>query len=426
MEQKLVCCEKLGESYYSYTHSSGLKIMLYPMKNYSSSYALFGTKLGSIDTVFKTDADPEFTTVPEGVAHFLEHKLFESEDGDAFSLFAKTGASANAYTSFDRTCYLFSTTDHFKESLESLLSFVQSPYFTQETVEKEQGIIGQEIKMYEDNPGWRVFFNLLGGLYHNHPVKIDIAGTVESIAKIDAELLYKCYHAFYNLNNMVLAIAGNFDPDEALSVIEANLKPVEKVSLIQKTPQEPDSIAQKYVVQKLSVSIPMFQIGFKELPRSGYDLLKTQLEFEMLLNIIAGESSSLYRRLYDKGLINQNFDTEVFAGRGYMANIFSGESKDPHRVLEELLKEINLIRNSGVPQHLFLSSKKSLYGRVVRGFNDVETVANGLVSSYFAGVDIYDNIKAIEDIQRKDLENLLQSTLQEDRICLSVIEPLEE
>ena len=178
------------ESYVKAVLDNGLEIYIMEKPQYSSSYAIYGTHYGSIDTKFSKNGS-EMITVPEGIAHYLEHKLFEGEDGDAFSKYAKTGASANAFTSFDRTCYLFSCSDNFYENLDILLSFVQSPYFTKENVEKEQGIIGQEIRMYDDNPGWRVMFNLLKGMYHNHPVRIDIAGTVESIAQIDADLLYK-------------------------------------------------------------------------------------------------------------------------------------------------------------------------------------------------------------------------------------------
>ncbi len=192
-----------GDKYYKVKHKSGLNIYVYEKEGYNSTYAVFGTRYGSINTTFSSNGG-EKMTVPDGIAHYLEHKLFECEDGDAFAKYAKTGANANAFTSFDKTCYLFSTTDNFKESLEILLDFVQRPYFTEETVAKEQGIIGQEIKMYDDSPEWRVMFNLLEIMYHNHPVKIDIAGTVESIAKITPELLYKCYNTFYNLTNMAL------------------------------------------------------------------------------------------------------------------------------------------------------------------------------------------------------------------------------
>ena len=206
--KKTIVSPQTGDKYTHIHHKSGLEILVCEMEGYSTTEAMFGTKYGSINTQFKTAADKDYCTVPEGIAHFLEHKLFENEDCDVFDLYAKTGANANAFTSFDKTCYFFSCSDNFKASLEILLSFVQSPYFTPESVAKEQGIIGQEIRMCDDDPGWRVFFNMLCGLYQKHPVRIDIAGTIESIAEITDDLLYRCYRTFYNLHNMVLAVAG--------------------------------------------------------------------------------------------------------------------------------------------------------------------------------------------------------------------------
>ena len=220
-----------GDEYTHIRHKSGLNILVYEMDGFSTTQAMFGTKYGSINTQFKTASDNNYCTVPEGIAHFLEHKLFENEDCDVFDLYAKTGANANAYTSFDKTCYFFSCSDHFQESLEILLSFVQSPYFTPESVAKEQGIIGQEIRMCDDDPGWRVLFNMLCGLYQKHPVRIDIAGTIDSIAQITDELLYRCYRTFYNLHNMVLAVAGNCKVDEVLEVADRLLKPCDDIKL---------------------------------------------------------------------------------------------------------------------------------------------------------------------------------------------------
>ena len=220
--------EILGEGYYSIDHKSGLKILVYPKPEYTSTYAVFGTKYGSIDTRFKRSDTESFTEIPAGTAHFLEHKLFESEELDAFQRYAKTGASANAYTSFDRTCYLFACTGHFKENFEILLDFVRHPYFTEATVQKEQGIIGQEIDMYKDSPEWECLFNLLECLYHKHPVKIDIAGTKESIAEITAEMLFSCYETFYNLSNMALAVAGKTTVEEVLEIADRLLESDEK------------------------------------------------------------------------------------------------------------------------------------------------------------------------------------------------------
>ena len=244
MEIQEILCSQTGDKCNYIKHPSGLDIYICEMNGFSTTEALFGTKYGSINTMFKTKADKEYTVVPEGIAHFLEHKLFENEDCDAFAQYAKTGANANAYTSFDRTCYLYSCSDNYLESLKILLNFVQNPYFTQETVDKEQGIIGQEIKMCNDNPGWKVLFNMLQGMYHSHPVRIDIAGTIESIAKIDAELLYKCYNTFYNLHNMVLVLAGNVRTNDVLSVADELLKPCENIELETVFQEEPYDICQ--------------------------------------------------------------------------------------------------------------------------------------------------------------------------------------
>ena len=239
--------DRVGDRYYEVKHPSGLRIFVYPKEQNNSTYAVFGTRYGSVDTTFKRSDEADACTVPAGIAHYLEHKLFESEDGDAFARYAKTGANANAYTSFDVTCYLFSCTENVYESLEILLDFVQSPYFTEQTVQKEQGIIGQEIRMYDDDPQWRVMFNLLEALYHKHPVKVDIAGTVESIAQITPELLYRCYHTFYNLNNMVLCVAGNVELNKVLDLCDRMLKPSKPVEIERIFEEEPREVVKTRV-----------------------------------------------------------------------------------------------------------------------------------------------------------------------------------
>ena len=272
---------RIKEEYLRIKHKSGATILLYPMKGYSTAYALFATKYGSVDTTFKTNEDPDFVTVPEGIAHYLEHKLFENDECDAFDLYAKTGANANAYTSFDKTAYLFSCSQKFEENLRILLGFVQEPYFTDATVAKEQGIIGQEIKMYDDDPQWRVMFNYLKAMYHSHPIQQDIAGTVESISHITPELLYRCYDTFYNLGNMVLALAGNLDIQKVLQVCGRLLKPSTPVTVRRVIPPEPDSVVRPQVEERLSVALPLFQFGFKE----------------VLLEAMASESSPVYLSL---------------------------------------------------------------------------------------------------------------------------------
>ena len=424
MKLQTITSERLQESYLCGQHETGLKILLAPMPGFQSVYAQFGAKVGSIDMAFRTDPSADYTEVPAGIAHYLEHKLFESEDGDAFSLFAETGASANAFTSFDRTCYLFSATEKFEESLQALLTFVQHPYFTKETVQKEQGIIGQEIQMYEDDPDWCVFCNLLGALYQEHPVRINIAGTVESISHITADLLYECYHAYYNLNNMILVIAGNFDPEAALRVIEENLLPVKRVTVEPKPFAEPETVCQKQVSQKMSVAAPMFALGYKESPLEGKALLQAQLEYEVILDVLVGESAPFYRTLYNRGLINQTFGYEVFSGRGYLALLFSGESKQPQtvqRALDELLQDA---KQRGIAPEDFERSRKAIYGRLLRGLTRVEGVANSLMSSEMSGVSMYDSFDLLSGLTLDGVNARLRASFDPQREALSVIEPL--
>lgn len=418
--KELIRDSRTGEAYWDIKHSSGLKVMVWEMAGYSSCHAMFGTKYGSINTTFKTQKDEDFVTVPEGIAHFLEHKLFENEDCDVFALYAKTGASANAATSFDKTYYLFTSTDKFKESLDILLDFVQKPYFTEETVAKEQGIIGQEIKMYEDMPNWRVFFNLLMGLYHNNPVRIDIAGTVESIAQINAPLLYRCYNTFYNLHNMVLSVAGNVTVDEVLEVCDRLLKPAEDIGLETKTPEEPDTVFEKLVTQHLEVAVPLFQIGFKFQPASGLEALKAATEADIALNLLADESSELYKELYEEGLINSSFSTEIFNGDGFFAAMVGGESKDPELVKTRILEAVTKAQQEGLDKERFLIAKKSGYGDLIRELNNVQAVANLMMNASMEGVSPFDYIRAVANVTYEDVQNRFKS-FDVDKVTLSVI-----
>lgn len=415
--------DAIGERYLHGTHSSGLQIFICPKEAYSSAYALFGTRYGSIDTKFRRGGG-DFVEVPEGIAHFLEHKLFESEDGDAFARYAKTGASANAYTSFDRTCYLFSCSERFHESFEILLDFVQSPYFTKETVDKEQGIIGQEIRMYDDNPDWRVFFNLLVCMYKNHPVRIDIAGTVDSIAEIDDKLLYECYNTFYNLNNMFICIAGNIDVDAAIEQIEKALKPAEPVEIERGLFDEPAGVVKVRNDQKLAVSLPLFCLGFKELCDTPERSLQEKIATNLLLEIIAGEASPLYRTLLDKGLINKNFGCEYFTGHGYAAPIFQGESKDPDKVAQAVKDEIARLKKDGIDSASFEGARRAHYGRSIMRFNSVQSIASGLTESAMHGDGFFDDLTVYGSITVRDVAARL-SIFKDTAVSLSVISPAD-
>lgn len=422
MNIKEVRNELLNEKYYDIDHPSGLKIFVMPKENYSSTYAIFATKYGSIDTMIQMD-DGTFKEIPEGTAHFLEHKLFESEDLDAFERFAKTGASANAYTSFDRTGYLFSCSANFKKNLEILLDFVQNPYFTQATVEKEQGIIGQEIDMYKDAPDWEVMFNCLRTMYHNLPVRIDIAGTQESIAQITAKTLYGCYDNFYNLHNMVLAVAGNVSVDEVIEVADKALKPVEGKMAQRKLIDEPKEVLDSYVEEKLSVATPQFMFGFKESWDTPERTTKEEISMEILLDMISGQSSELYKRLFDGKLINSSFGFEYFTGFGYSCVLFAGESNDPKSVSEEIVKEIKKFRETGFDKTAFDRTKKKLYGRMIMGMNDVEGLANNMAVSFFAGENIFTDFEIFKTVTLDDINDIFKKTLDEKYSVLSVIKP---
>lgn len=413
--------ELLNDSYYEIDHSSGLKIFVYPKENYSSAYAVFGTKYGSIDTRFRLEGEKEFISVPEGIAHFLEHKLFESEELDAFARYAKTGASANAYTSFDKTCYLFSCSGNFRQSLEILLDFVSNPYFTPETVQKEQGIIGQEIKMCNDDPGWESLFSLLRAMYHKHPVKIDIAGTVESISHITADLLYSCYETFYNPANMALAVAGNVTVEQVLGVADKILKPKASKKIERSFETEPETVVQDTITRKLSVAMPIFAIGYKENIKTPERTLKESLESAILLDIIAGKTSNLYEELISEGLVNTTFDTEYFEGYGYSAHIFTGESTNYEKVRERINEEIMRVKKEGVSRETFDRIKKKHYGSFIMNFNDIDSIANDLVGEYFSGCGLFERLSVLESITAEDIDSRLRNAINIENSSMSVI-----
>ena len=416
---KEVKSPRAGDSYYQIKHSSGLNIYVYPKEGYRSAYAIIGAKYGSVNTCFSRDGG-EKITVPDGIAHYLEHKLFESAEGDAFTRYAETGASANAYTSFEKTCYLFSCTDKFDESFAILLDFVQDPYFTAETVAKEQGIIGQEIKMYDDSPEWRVMFNMLGGMYHSHPVKIDIAGTVESIAEITAEKLYECYKTFYNLNNMVLCVSGNITVEQVLQICDRMLKPDGTHTIENYFEEEPYEIVQPYVEQRFPVSMPIFNLGFKE--RADAPLNEQQLaETDILLSALASPTSALYRELMDNNLINSSFSYELFEGPGYCAVIFGGESRDPQQVTETIRRYLVKMKEEGLSDEDFAVAKKAVYGDIVSSLNSVGNIANTIADYYFNGNELFAYIDAVAAAKKEAVDARLRKMLDVNNCTLSVV-----
>lgn len=418
MEMKKYSDEFLSESYYKINHDSGLTVYVMPKDNMKTCYAVFGTDYGSVDTRFAVKGE-DFTDVPEGIAHFLEHKLFESDELNAFERYSKTGASANAYTSFDKTCYLFSCTANFEESLGILLDFVKHPYFTKENVEKEMGIIGQEIKMYSDSPERRATFNLLRALYHKNPVRTDIAGTVESIKEIDADLLYRCYNTFYNLRNMVLCVAGNVTPEQVQSVVDSKIEKEEPVRIIREEPREPWEIVTGYIEEDMNVGVKKFNIGFKEkLPENS---LRYSIEISIALELICGRATDFFDELLAENLINLSFGTEYFKGRGFALNLFGGESENPKEVKRRILERIRFVKENGVDEKEFEAVRRKLYGAEVKCFNDADVLANGLMNMHFDNYGMFDMFDIYRNVKKEDIDRVIRDSFDESVCALSVI-----
>lgn len=420
----------IDETIYEGTHKSGLKVYVMPKKGFSKSYAIYATNYGSINTSFVVPGQKEITNVPDGVAHFLEHKLFEEPDGkNVFEQFSALGASANAFTSFVMTAYLFSSTNNFYENLEVLLGYTNRPYFTKENVSKEQGIIGQEIKMYQDDAGWRVFFNTLKALYHEHTARIDIAGTVESIAEIDENVLYNCYNTFYHPSNMALFTVGDVDPEKVSSYVEKMIKqdsPLGKIDQV--FPVEPPTVNKPYIEQELSVAMPMFNIAYKDIDiaKNGEELIKKDAVASILLDVIAGNSSPLYKRLYEQGLINNSFSASYEGELSFAFSSFSGESSNPEAVLDALQKEIAYILENGIDKEAFERSKRLKYGISLRLLDRMESFANLFVGFALKGGDFLNYSEIINEVTLEELRDMLNKHFKPEMCVMSVVKPEEK
>ncbi len=418
----------LKECLYTAVHDSGLKIAIMPKQGYSKSYAIFGTHFGSVDNLFCAPGKTEKMAIPDGIAHFLEHKLFEQPDGsNVFESYAKHGANANAYTSFHVTAYLFESTQDVEENLSILLDFVQKPYFTDENVAKEQGIIGQEIGMYDDDPDWQLMMGFLGGMFHKHPVRIDIAGTVESISKITKETLYDCYHTFYNLSNMCLFIIGDVDPEKLAGFIDERLLQKEKAAgeIKRFYGDEPLSVYQKDVRKKLDVSVPMFMLGFKD-PDCGYDgkeLLKKDLELSIICELLFGKTSSLYTELYEGGYILGGMDSETACEVLYGYVSLSGESRQPEKVRELVFKGIKKAQDEGLCAADVERVCRAMTGQYIRQFNNLNAVAHQYIAQVFNDISLFDFPSVMEEITLDGLNKRLRSYFDPECSVLSVIEP---
>lgn len=389
-----------GERIFYTTHPTGVKIAICPKPDYRSAYAVFGTRYGSIDNCFSVNGG-DCVRVPDGIAHYLEHKLFENEDCGAFERYAATGACANAYTSFDKTCYLFSCSkDSFAPSFEILLDFVQSPYFTPETVEKERGIITQEIKMYDDSPYWRVYFNLLQAMYREHPVRTDIAGTVESIQDITADLLDQCYDTFYNPHNMAIAVAGNVEPERVLEQCDRLLKPKEMREIYRDYPDESGMVKQHYHQQKFDVPIPLFQLGFKEPYRKLTD--RELVLTDIISDAVFGSMSDFYIRMVEKGLMNNTIGSDYLYHDGVQAVILAGQSPYPERLRSEIYQEIERVKKEGILPQLFECARRKVYAGTLECFNNVDDIGDFLADDLLFGTDCFAQLQAAAEVTAEE------------------------
>lgn len=401
---------------------SGLTVLCRTMPGYSSVHAIYATGFGSVHRAFRLDGKQ--VTLPAGTAHFLEHKMCETPKGDSFTFYAKTGASANAFTSYDRTCYLFSATQKIDENLDILLGMVGKPWFTKATIAKEQGIIGQEIRMIEDNPDWQIYTRMLRALYHNHAARTSIAGTVESISHITADTLYNCHKAFYTPANMILTVVGDVDPIHVADLANRVLPKLSGPVIERDYGEEPETVAEKETVMEMEVSAPQFLAGFKCAPAAeGSDYMRANILGDLACDILLGDSSPLYQRLYEQGLINPSFGGayEMLPGVAYL--YAGGDSRDANAVTDAILQEAERLAAEGVDEAYFQRIRKASFGANLRGLNSFENIAVTLTEGYFHGYDPLRFPEVFDSITAEDIAAFLKTNVTAEHMVLSRIVP---
>ena len=409
---------KINETEYIEILENGMKIIVIPKKNTKKKYVIWSTKFGSIDNNFIDPTTNTEVKVPDGVAHYLEHKMFENENGvDSLYKMMALGLDANAYTTNDHTAYLFGCTDNFYEGLDELMDFVQHPYFTDENVEKERGIIGQEIGRYDDEPSWELYVNAMDCLYKNNPIKLDIAGTVESIAKITKEILYSCYNTFYHPSNMVMCISGDFEPEKIIEEVKKRLIPREKMAEIKRIyPEEPKGINKKEKEANMGINMPLFMIGYKD--ELQEDKVKEDLAVQIIFNSLLGKSSKVYQELYNEGLLQTSLDSSYEYSKTYAHALIGGESPDPKKVYEKIKETI---KNEEISKEDFERSKKKIYGDLVSEYNDAENIGRMYLSDAIKDVNSMEYIDKIDDISLEYVNEILRKLFKENESIISIV-----
>ena len=408
---------------------NGLTIMFIPRENTSKKYIIFGTNYGSMDDRFVVPGEEKVTTVPDGVAHFLEHKLFEQENGkNSLDVLSSLGVNANAYTTNNHTAYLYECTNNFYEALDEFMNYVQSPYFTDENVEKEKGIICQEISMYDDQPDWKVYLNALDTLYIKNKVKIDPAGTAETVNSINKDILYKCYNNFYKLSNMALVIVGNFKQEEIFEEIKKRIIKEENSTIARKVfDEEPKKINKKEIIENMDVNIPLFILGIKdsininEILTNNREQIKKSIAIDIILDILVGNSSKLFNELYENGLIFAEITGLYEYARDYAHIFIQSQSYEYKEVVKRIKEEITYLKENGIPKEDFERAKKKNYGMYVREFEDVSDIGNNFMESFFKGINPFDLIDESRNIDIEYTEEILRKVFDEGQMTLSVI-----
>lgn len=413
---------RIGETIHRCVLPNGLQINVVSKPDHAKSYAFFATRYGGMDTRFELGG--KWLDTPAGIAHYLEHKMFDTKTGNALQELAKNGAEPNAFTSNAMTGYYFDSTEHFYENLEILLSFVSVPYFTDESVAKEQGIIGQEIRMIEDNPDWQIYTRMMQALYQNSTARTSVAGSVESIKAITAQTLYDCHRAFYTPANMVLTVVGNVDPDRVVE-LTGRILPAESGPVIPRDyGEEPAAVAQKETEIHMEVAMPQFLMGFKCVPApSGEEYFRRNLIGEMACDLLLGESSPLYLRLYNEGLINTSF-AGAFEMMPSVAYLYAGgDSRDPRAVSDAIVREAARLAAEGVDEDFYQRVRKAAFGSMLRGFNSFENIAVSMTEGYFAGYDVCRFPEIFDSISREDIRAFIRENLTQEQSVLSLVLP---
>ena len=413
---------KIKEKVYIEKLSNGIDVVFIPKKT-NKKYIIWGIKYGSIDGKFLSNGKE--INIPDGSAHYLEHKLFEQENGmNSLDVLTNIGVDANAYTTNNHTAYLFECTDNFYEGLDELMDYVQNPYFTDENIDKERGIIEQEIMMYKDYPEWELYMNALECMYNDNPIKIDVAGSIQSISKITKETLYDIYNNFYTPENSIIVVSGDFEPETIFNEIKSRMRMEKSLNKIERIyPEEKGSIVKDKKVQEMDISIPMFMIGYKDNNIHG-NMVKRNLGIEILLNYAYSRSSKLFNELYEEGKLISEVSFNYEYAETYAHVLVQGQSEDVDYVIEKLEKELDKIKVNGFNKTRLESIKRKVYGELVKdNYSTVSSISTGYVTDYFRRVGIFDYFEEFETIDENYLLEILNNLFRDDNKVISIINP---